>query len=338
LTIRNVVRLAVLVVSAAAGGVAAGPLEAPVAAGGAVGALAGVAAVVLEALAASVSIERLFWGVAGGLAGVATGLVLGLVGSALMERGQAAVVALSVALGAYVGAAVALGRLADLSAISARIFPAAGRTRGLDTLVDTSAIIDGRIADVCATGFLDATLVVPGFVLRELQRLADSPDALRRNRGKRGFEVLARLQRTSGLRVELAEVDVAGVEEADRKLLALARTRGGRVVTNDYNLNKLAEAAGVAVLNVNELANAVKPVVLPGEAMTVQVLREGKEPGQGVAYLDDGTMVVVEQGKRCIGQALDVVVTSVLQTPAGRMIFTRPRDDAPSAAQDRAGG
>src|SRR3989475_1259275 len=158
-----------------------------------------------------------------------------------------------------------------------------------DKILDTSAIIDGRIADVCGTGCLDGPLVVPGFVLRELQRIADSSDALKRSRGRRGFEVLGRLQRIPGLTVEIAEVDIAGVEDVDRKLLELARRRGGRIVTNDYNLNKLAELAGVAVLNVNELANAVKPVMLPGEAMTVQVLREGKESGQGVGYLDDGT-------------------------------------------------
>src|SRR2546426_684230 len=305
--IRTVVRLVVLVVSAAAGGATAHALEAPVAAGGVAGALAGGAAVLLEIAAASLPIERLVWGVAGGLAGLGVGLVLGLVAAALVAQGQAAVVALALALGAYVGAAVALGRLADLSAISARLFPATRGGRGLDKILDTSAIIDGRIADVCGTGFLDGPLVVPGFV------------------------VLGRLQRIPGLTVEIAEVDIAGVDDVDRKLLELARRRGGRIVTNDYNLNKLAELAGVAVLNVNELANAMKPVMLPGEAMTVQVLREGKESGQGVGYLDDGTMVVIEQGRRYIGQALDVVVTSVLQTPAGRMIFTRPRDDAPSA-------
>jgi uncharacterized protein YacL len=327
------------VVSAAAGGAAARVLGAPVAAGVAVGALAGGVAVLLEVLAASLPIERLFWGVAGGLTGLGAGLVLGLVAALLMERGHAAVVVgLAAALGVYVGAAVALGRLAELSAISARLFPVAGRVRGLDKILDTSAIIDGRLADVCGTGFLDGTLVVPGFVLRELRRIADSPDVLKRNRGKRGFEVLGRLQRMPGVRVEIAEVDFAGVEEVDEKLLELARTRGGKVVTNDYNLNKLAELSGVAVLNVNELANAVKSMVIPGEAMTVQVLREGKEPGQGVAYLDDGTMVVIEQGKRSIGQALEVVVTSVLQTPAGRMIFTRTRDDAPSAAAARERG
>ena len=328
----TVVRLVVLVVSAAVGGATAQALAAPVLAGGVAGALVGGAAVLLEVVAAWLPIERLAWGVAGGLAGLGVGLVVGLVAAALVPRGQASVVALALALGAYVGAAVVLGRLSDLSAISARFFPASSGRRGLDKILDTSAIIDGRIADVCGTGFLDGPLVVPGFVLRELQRIADSPDVLKRSRGRRGFEVLGRLQRIPGLRVEIAEVEVVGVEEVDRKLLEFARTREGKVVTNDYNLAKLAEVGGVAVLNVNELANAVKPVMLPGEAMTVLVLREGKEPGQGVGYLDDGTMVVIEQGRRHIGRALDVVVTSVLQTPAGRMIFTRARDEAAPAA------
>jgi uncharacterized protein YacL len=328
---RNLVRLVVLVVSTAAGAAAAHALAAPAAAGGAAGALAGGTAVLLEVIAASLPLERLVWGVTGGLVGLGVGLVLGTVAAALVPHGQAAVVAFALALGTYVGAAVALARLADLAAISARLFPASGRGRGLCKILDTSAIIDGRIADVCGTGFLDGALVVPGFVLRELQRIADSPDALRRGRGRRGFEVLGQLRRIPGLTVEIAEVEVVDGEEVDRKLVEFARRRGGKVVTNDYNLNKLAELAGVAVLNVNELANAVKPVRLPGAAMNVQVLREGKEPGQGVGYLDDGTMVVIDQGRRYIGQALDVVVTSVLQTPAGRMIFTRPRDDAPSA-------
>src|SRR5438552_3661458 len=238
-----------------------------------------------------------------------------------------AVVPTSAGRGAYGGAAVVVGRLSDRSAGSARFCPASSGRRGRDKILDTSAVIDGRIADVCGTGCLDGPLVVPGFVLRELQRIADSPDVLKRSRGRRGFEVLGRLQRIPGLRVEIAEVEVVGVEEVDRKLLEFARTREGKVVTNDYNLAKLAEVGGVAVLNVNELANAVKPVMLPGEAMTVQVLREGKEPGQGVGYLDDGTMVVVEQGRRLLGQEVPVVVTSALQTSAGRMVFARPRGD-----------
>lgn len=324
---RNVVRLLVLAVSVLAGAWTAQALGAPAAVGAAAGALAGALAVLLELGAASLAIERLFWGATGGLAGLGAGLAIGLAAAGLVPRGAEAVtLALPALLGAYVGAATALGRLADLTGISRRLFPGA-RRGGPDKVLDTSAIIDGRIADVCETGFVDGTLVVPRFVLGELQRLGDSPDGLRRNRGTRGFEVLQRLQRLPKVTVEIDERAVAGTE-VDQQLLELARARGARLVTTDYNLNRLAELHGVLVLNVNELANALKPVVLPGETLTVQVLREGKEPGQGVAYLDDGTMVVIEQGRRSIGQPLDVVVTSVLQTPAGRMIFSRSREDA----------
>jgi uncharacterized protein YacL len=330
---RNVVRVVVLVVSTLAGVFAARALEASIAGGAVLGGLAGVVAVLIELGAASLAIEPLFWGAAGGVAGLVGGITLGVTAAGLVPPGAAGVtVALAVSLGAYVGVTAALARLADLSALSRRLFPGTERL-GLDKVLDTSAIIDGRIADVCETGFLDGTLVVPGFVLGELQRLADSTDALRRNRGKRGFDVLQRLQRSAKVAIEIDERD-AGEPEVDAKLIALARTRGARLVTTDYNLNKLAELRGVPVLNINELANALKAVALPGETMTVQVLREGKEPGQGVAYLDDGTMVVIEQGKRYIGQPLDVVVTSVLQTPAGRMVFTRSREEASVAHDD----
>ena len=192
-------------------------------------------------------------------------------------------------------------------------------------LLDTSAIIDGRIADVVGTGYLEGPLFVPRFVLRELQRLADAADPLRRNRGKRGFEILKRLQDLR--RVEILDADVGGARDVDEKLVELARQRGARIVTTDYNLNRVAELSGVTVLNVNDLANALKPVVLPGESLRVQVLREGKEPGQGVGFLEDGTMVVIEQGRRLLGQEVAVVVTSSLQTSAGRMVFAHPRLD-----------
>ena len=218
-----------------------------------------------------------------------------------------------------------------LTGLNAALFPR-GTTGRTIKLVDTSAIIDGRIADLAATGFVDGPLVVPQFVLRELQQIADSTDPRKRTRGKRGFEVVQRLQRLPGALIEIDEVDVPGVTEVDRKLLEIAKVRSAKVITTDYNLNKLAELSGVAVLNVNELANALKPAVVAGEAMHVHVLREGKESGQGIAYLDDGTMVVIDQGKRWIGQSVEVVVTSVLQTPAGRIIFTRLRDDEPGRA------
>ena len=190
-------------------------------------------------------------------------------------------------------------------------------------VLDTSVIIDGRIADICETGFLDGTLVVPQFVLRELQQVADSSDSLKRNRGRRGLDVLQRIQKMTNVHVQIVETDFPEVKEVDLKLIELAKRLSGKIVTNDFNLNKVAQLRGVAVLNINELANALKPVVLPGEVLRVFVLKEGKEAGQGVAYLDDGTMVVVDQGKRAIGRTIEVTVTSVLQTTAGKMIFCR---------------
>ena len=190
-------------------------------------------------------------------------------------------------------------------------------------MLDTSVIIDGRIADICETGFLDGTLVVPQFVLRELQQVADSSDSLKRNRGRRGLDILQRVQKMAHVQVQIVETDFPEVREVDLKLIELAKRLSGKIVTNDFNLNKVAQLRGVAVLNINELANSLKPVVLPGEVLRVFVLKEGKESGQGVAYLDDGTMVVVDQGKRAIGRTIEVTVTSVLQTTAGKMIFCR---------------
>jgi uncharacterized protein YacL len=190
-------------------------------------------------------------------------------------------------------------------------------------ILDTSVIIDGRIADICETGFLDGTLVVPQFVLRELQQVADSSDSLKRNRGRRGLDILQRIQKMPHVQVQIVETDFPEVREVDLKLIEVAKRLSGKIVTNDFNLNKVAQLRGVAVLNINELANSLKPVVLPGEVLRVSVLKEGKEAGQGVAYLDDGTMVVVEQGKRAIGRMIDVTVTTVLQTTAGKMIFCR---------------
>jgi len=211
-------------------------------------------------------------------------------------------------------------------------FPATaerGRARrlrpGSRKILDTSVIIDGRIADICATGFLEGPLVVPRFVLEELQRIADSSDVLRRNRGRRGLDVLQRLQETAPAMVEVVERDFPDLTEVDSKLIRLAKTLQAKIVTNDFNLNKVAELQGVPVLNVNDLANALKPVVLPGEEMVVHVIRDGKEQGQGVGYLDDGTMIVIDGGRKHIGQSIEVLVTSVLQTSAGRMIFARPK-------------
>ncbi|MEQ1760373.1 MAG: PIN domain-containing protein [Vicinamibacterales bacterium] len=190
-------------------------------------------------------------------------------------------------------------------------------------ILDTSVIIDGRVADICETGFMDGTVVIPQFVLKELQLVADSSDSAKRNRGRRGLDILQKIQKMSGLDVMISDVDFPDVREVDLKLIELARTLEGKIVTNDFNLNKVAQLRGVQVLNINELANSLKPVVLPGELMKVFILKEGKEYNQGVAYLDDGTMVVVDNARKMIGKTIDVVVTSVLQTTAGKMIFGR---------------
>jgi len=193
-------------------------------------------------------------------------------------------------------------------------------------ILDTSVIIDGRIADLCDTGFIDGTIVIPQFVLKELQLVADSADSMKRNRGRRGLDILQKIQKMSGAEVIVSDADFPEVREVDLKLIELARSLSGKIVTNDFNLNKVAQLRGVAVLNINELANALKPVVLPGEIMKVFILKEGKEYNQGVAYLDDGTMVVVDNARKMISKNIDIVVTSVLQTTAGKMIFGRYLD------------
>ncbi len=321
-----VVRALVVLLSTLAGAALGPALEIPTFAAGAAGAVLGAIAVWLECRAASVPVERLFWGAVGAFFGLIGGLAIGTAIASFLPAAGMPGLGLPALLGAYLGAAVSVRRRGDLEAVSAVLFPSASRRPELYKVLDTSVIIDGRIVDVCESGFVDGTLLVPQFVLRELQQIADSGDTLKRNRGKRGFDVLQRLQRAPKVKVEITDVDFPDVREVDRKLIELAKAVAGKVVTNDYNLNKLAEVSGVAVLNLNELANALKPVVLPGEVMHVQLLREGKEAGQAVAYLDDGTMVVVDQGRRLLGQAVDVVVTSVLQTAAGRMIFSRLRN------------
>jgi uncharacterized protein YacL len=205
-----------------------------------------------------------------------------------------------------------------------------GRSGPQEVVIDTSAVIDGRIVDIGRTGFILGTLVVPRFVLDELQRIADSPDAMRRNRGRRGLEMLAALQRDSVSPVVVSEAAYPEVDEVDAKLVAYARDNSAAILTNDFNLNRVAELQGIRVLNINELANAVKAVVHPGEEMTVKIIQEGKEPGQGVGYLEDGTMIVVEGGSRYMEKDLAITVTRVLQTVAGRMLFAQPRDSTSS--------
>ncbi len=316
-------RLLVIVAGAAAGCALAPSLGHGSLAGALLGGGAAVVAVVLEIAAGAAPLRPLLWTTGGAIAGLLTGLALGVALAPLVGSAAPAVRSAVALLGAWVGGAVAARRAAELSA------PLRPAAEGAARVLDTSVLIDGRIADIAEAGFLDGTVIVPQFVVRELQRLSDTGDTLRRNRGRRGFDVLDRLRRSAAVRLDLVDTDFPDIAEVDAKLVALARVRGARLLTNDTGLGRVAAVAGVAVGNLNALATALKPAALPGESMPVQVVREGKEAGQGVAYLDDGTMVVVEGGKRFIGQPLDVVVTSALQTSAGRMIFARPRGDEP---------
>lgn len=265
----------------------------------------------------------------------ALGLVLGLIIANLLGSALSRIPFLgsylptvSMLMFGYLGVVVATKKKEDLLGLFGANRPPKekhGRIKGIPKILDTSVIIDGRVADVCKTGFVEGPLIIPGFVLDELRHIADSSDVLKRNRGRRGLDVLNRIQKELDLEVQVVEKDLGNLE-VDSKLVKLARSLGGKIVTNDYNLNKVCELQGIPVLNVNDLANAVKPVVLPGEEMAVYLLKEGKESGQGVGYLDDGTMIVVDGGKKHIGETLGVLVTSVLQTTAGRMIFAKPKN------------
>ena len=234
---------------------------------------------------------------------------------------------------AYLGSAVMVMRQKDIFAVFSGRWPTrergfGGPSDGRPILLDTSVIIDGRIADIAQTGFITGELLVPRFVLHELQYIADSPDRLRRNRGRRGMEVLRILQEDAPVPVRITDMDIEGARQVDDKLILLAKRLHCPIMTNDYNLNRVAELQGVQVMNINELANAVRAIYLPGESLEIEVIQEGKEVGQGVGYLDDGTMVVVENGREHIGKTIPVIVTKVLQTAAGRMIFARPHLDS----------
>jgi uncharacterized protein YacL len=296
-------------------------------AGAAAGLALGLIIVLFELRAKQISLKRLIGGAAGSILGILGAfLMAGVLGTALTKDNpalpfmQVGLLLWMTYIGLVLGASK--GEMLNLSALGG-LFRGDKGGRQAFKILDTSVIIDGRIADVAETGFMDGTLVVPQFVLRELQLVADSSDSLKRNRGRRGLDVLQRLQKMAHLTIELLEEDFPHLREVDMKLIELAKLHEGRIVTNDFNLNKMAQLHGVRVLNINELANALKPVVLPGESMRVFILKEGKEYNQGVAYLDDGTMVVVDNGKKVISKTVDVTVTSVLQTPAGKMIFAR---------------
>jgi uncharacterized protein YacL len=316
-------RLLLIGAGAAAGFGLAPSMDLRPLAGAAAGAGAAAVAVALEIAAGSAPLRPMLCATGGAVAGLLAGLALGTALAPLTGDAAAVVRGAVALLGAWVGGAAAARRAPELWR------PVACAPEEGARVVDTSVLVDGRIADIAEAGFLDGAVIVPQFVVRELQQLADAGDALRRNRGRRGFDVLDRLRRSSAVRLDLVDIDFPDIADVDAKLVALARARGARLLTNDIGLGRVAAVAGVPVGNLNELASALKPVALPGESMQVQVLREGKEPGQGVAYLADGTMVVVEGAKRFLGQPLDVVVTSVLQTSAGRMIFARPRGDDP---------
>jgi uncharacterized protein YacL len=293
------------------------------------GVFSAIAIIIFEARLRKTSLKRLI--------GAAVGSILGI-GGATMISSMLAKTSIEEAtlsflqiglflLMAYVGliSGANKGDLLNLAALGG-LFGGERPIKKSYKILDTSVIIDGRIADVCETGFVDGVLIIPQFVLRELQQVADSADSLKRNRGRRGLDILQRIQKMAGLSVQIVETDYPNLREVDLKLIELAKEIEAKIVTNDFNLNKVAQLQGVEVLNINELANSLKPVVLPGEIMKVFILKEGKEYNQGVAYLDDGTMVVVDNARKMIGKTIETSVTSVLQTTAGKMIFGRYED------------
>jgi uncharacterized protein YacL len=292
----------------------------------------------LQGILSRVSVQTLAAGLVGLMAGLIVAALLAFPLSLLPAPFRNVLPFIGVLLCSYFGVTIFImrqndifsllkfslpGRSSHASSDSTEESPLPTQEVGRTILLDTSVIIDGRIGDVAQTGFLIGTLLIPRFVLNELQYIADSADSLRRQRGRRGMEVLSQLQKSSAIPVRISDIDVEGVREVDDKLVILARQLRCPILTNDYNLNRVAELQGVAILNVNELANAVKSVLLPGETLSVNIIQEGKEPGQGVGYLDDGTMVVVEDGRERLNSETNVVVTKVLQTAAGRMIFAR---------------
>jgi uncharacterized protein YacL len=299
----------------------------------AAGAVASALVIVFELRVRALSLRRLIGAVAGSIFGIFGAFLFSLVLRNSLPSGntQSLLQIFILLLMTYVGLVVGTskGDLLNLSALG-DLFSSerTGAKRNIKIL-DTSAIIDGRIADMAETGFLEGSLVVPGFVLRELQMVADSQDGSKRQRGRRGLDVLQRMQGNSLLTIQIIEDDYPKIREVDLKLIELAKDLDGKIVTNDFNLNKIAHLHNVAVLNINDLANSLKPVVLPGEKMTILILKEGKEYNQGVGYLDDGTMVVVDHARRMIGRSVEIAVTSVLQTASGKMIFGR-MDEQPA--------
>src|SRR5271156_1230963 len=306
------------------------------------GACAAVAVIVFEQRVRALSIKRLLGAVLGSILGIAGAALFGMVlGGSLPPGGTRALLQLFVLmLMSYVGLIVGAskGDLLNFTGGLAELFAgeraAAGKRN--HKILDTSAIIDGRIADVVETGFLEGTLLVPEFVLRELQIVADSSDGSRRQRGRRGLDILQKMQANPVFAVQIIEDDLPQIREVDLKLIELAKKMSAPIVTNDFNLSKVAQLHHVRALNLNDLANSLKPLVLPGEKMNIVVLKEGKEYNQGVGYLDDGTMVVVDHARRMIGRAVEITVTSVLQTASGKMIFGKLEEGVLKPEQVRA--
>jgi len=303
-----------------------------------IGVLVGVAIVIFEWRLHRISLKRLIGAAIGSILGIVGAYLFALVihNSLLEDPARSFLEIMVMLLMAYVGLIVGAtkGDLLNLAALGG-IFGGEKQLKKSYKILDTSVIIDGRIADIAETGFLDGIVVTPQFVLRELQLVADSADPLKRNRGRRGLDILQRLQKVASLTIQIVEDDFPTIREVDLKLIELAKLYEGKIITNDFNLNKVAQLQGVQVLNINELANALKPIVLPGEIMRVFVLKEGKEYNQGVAYLDDGTMVVVDNARKMIGKTIDISVTSVLQTTAGKMIFGKWDERSAARAEAR---
>lgn len=303
----------------------------------ALGVVIGAAVIFLETRIRAVSAKQVAVGFLGALVGVLFALIVSVPLAKIPMAGdtqafwQSIVLLLFMYLGLMLG--WKKGEWFDPLSIKAYFLGTPTPTQKKNKkILDTSVIIDGRIADLCETGFMDGTLIIAHFVLKELQQVADSADSLKRNRGRRGLDILQKVRKMSDIDVEISELDYPDVKEVDLKLIELAQDLDAKIVTNDFNLNKVAQVRGVAVLNINELANALKPVVLPGEFMRVFILKEGKEYNQGVAYLDDGTMVVVDNARKLLGKNVDVTVTSVLQTTAGKMIFGKAIESNASVA------
>ncbi len=317
------------------------------------GILIGVAAALLiisvEILVDRVSLDSLIAGVIGAVIGLVSAQLLNWViyqldNPKIYDLSQKYSL-LSHVIFAYLGLVIAVRKKSELDLLDRDIIVKGSKKKLMNThVVDTSVLIDGRIADICEAKFVSGTLVIPRFVLKELQNIADSADTHRRTKGRRGMEILSRLQENPDVPVKIFDKDFDDIKEVDSKLVALSRELGAKIFTTDFNLNKIASLQGVTVLNINDLANALKPVVLPGETMSIFVVKEGKEKDQGIGYLDDGTMVVVEEGRRALGRRVDATVTSILQTSAGRMVFTKSKEkhqehheevvDAPTPAEE----